>query len=1051
MSEEIIGTSDCRTLEEKLRQADDEINRLRVSLRAEQLRVKISSEYSNFGLWEYDIAEDICYQYKKLNGRYESILDPIVRFRDTVISWGTVYVEDLPAFNSFCDAMERGDKEVGCDVRVINDSFDLVWFRYEGKTVCDDSGKPVKVVGRTLDVTEEKGGTDVRSDPRRDPLTGLMTLDAFKDEVAKKRRGTNSYVDFGLFVIHIDGFEESSKKYGSEYAEAAQKAAAKVLSNISACEHDSLAARVCPGEFVMFFRYKDTPSLNTIAARVVFSVGGIPFSAGRITISLGISILKSRKPCDVSVNEAHIAMEQATARGGNGYLQYAGEMSIRAMYSNAAENEPESVTVVAGASEIYENIYKALIRRELSAPLLAKAFRAAGKFIGVTSIFLYSYENGRYDEYRIYSPDAHSGKVPCVVREFEGDTLEKPLAEGNKLWLDFSVRQGRANGFSLANGAESAEIRFIMRNDRIMAYFAIVSDSRMTLQESDGLILQLFQDTLTELYAKHLDDEQERRRNHFVEVVAANHHIEGFTLIPGTYTVDYVSPSAVARYDMKAGDTCYEKIVGYDAPCHYCPISKLEKCGMLSASSAAYREKEHRWVNIIASTEFSVTGDKRYAVSSVDINDCLGEIKSLDTLTGVMTLDAFSAEAMRLIADKKPEYYVAAINIAGFRSINESKGYEYGNSVLIAVSDVLANSLGAGELICRSEGSRFVVMFKNKSDTELTTRMNQLFASVQKQVYERCETQIYLIVGVFDMRSDNIGIMGALDRALTAQKTIRNKTYYHENLIAMYDETLRTKLKERRYIEDHMLDALDNGEFKVYYQPKVSISTGRIDGAEALVRWIKADGEIISPGSFIPIFEENGFIADMDFAIYRQSVADIKRWLRNGIDVPLISLNVSRHHLKDDSFADKINALVDSLGVPHEKIELEITESLLTENLGKLIDIMTSLKEKGFRISVDDFGSGYSSLNLITQLPFDTLKIDGGFFLKNELTEKNRKVISSVITLAKSLSLKTVSEGVETGEQVSFLKGLGCDMVQGYYYYKPMPSKDFERLIAEQS
>ena len=167
--------------------------------------------------------------------------------------------------------------------------------------------------------------------------------------------------------------------------------------------------------------------------------------------------------------------------------------------------------------------------------------------------------------------------------------------------------------------------------------------------------------------------------------------------------------------------------------------------------------------------------------------------------------------------------------------------------------------------------------------------------------------------------------------------------------------------------------------------------------------------------------------------------------------MPLISLNVSRHHLADDNFCEKLNALVDNVGVPHDLIELEITESLLTENLDKLVETVTWFKDKGFRISIDDFGSGYSSLNLITMLPFDTLKIDGGFFLRNDLTEKNKKVITSVVTLAKSLNLETVSEGVETQIQVDFLRDLGCDMIQGFFYYRPMPGNDFHELLRAQT
>ena len=304
-----------------------------------------------------------------------------------------------------------------------------------------------------------------------------------------------------------------------------------------------------------------------------------------------------------------------------------------------------------------------------------------------------------------------------------------------------------------------------------------------------------------------------------------------------------------------------------------------------------------------------------------------------------------------------------------------------------------------------------------------------------------------MISGVYTLADENIGIMAALDRAILAQKTVKDKAYYTSNLVVVYDEKMNDAMLSKQYIESHMVEALENDEFKVFYQPKVNTETGEIEGAEALARWIRPDGEMISPGRFVPVFEQNGFIADMDFAIYRNAIADIRRWMRDGIDVPIISLNVSRHHMRDETFPEKICALVDNLGVPREKIELEITESMLTENMNKLIDAMKTLSDAGFRISVDDFGSGYSSLNLITVLPFHTLKIDGGFFLRNELTEKNKKVITSIMELAKSLNYQTVSEGVETDEQVEFLREIGCDLIQGYYFDKPLSQEEFEERL----
>lgn len=1040
-------------LKKKLKEAEQQIQSLKISVRAEELRVRISSEYSNFGLWEYDIAEDICYQYKKLNGRYENNLDPIVHFRDTVISWGSVYADDLPIFNKFCDALERGDKEMGCDVRCINDSCDLVWFRYEGRTVFDDNGKPVKVIGRTLNVTEEKGGVDEKSDDRRDGLTAAYNAEAFEADVKEKITGVNRFKNAALLVISIDGFPKLLKDLGWEYIYYVLKDVAKILSSISVCNHESSIGRVDSGKFAMFVRFGSIPELDAIAAKIVLMVNGYHFcNNSRITVSTGISIFKNGKKYGAALREATAAMRSARAKGGNGYAHYSNAMSTETMSSFTADSEQvvfdEARTFSAGAADIYNLVAGAFIDKRRRALFISEALKKAGKYIGASNVYVYELA----DEIIPHMPYDTTGKPmsECPAAAYSGSRqeLENVLSENEEIWLDIGLSGGRTMGFELVNGASCAVIRPIVWDNHVAGYLSFASESRRTLQDSDIQIISLLSKALNNLFAMNHRDERETERLHFSEVVMNTLRIEDFSIVPDTFEVDRVGESAAAHYGMKKGDICYRTVRGRSTPCPDCPAKQLGS-GQLTASSTYYCESEHRWLDVAATSDENSKGEQRYIISSADITDCLGKIQMVDTLTGLMTLDAFTAEGMRLTAGGTDGYFVVVINIAGFRRLNESMGYEFGNSLLIAVSDVLERSIGNGELLCRSEGSRFVELLRNQSFDELDVRLNQLLASVQKQVYDKCTKQIYLAVGVYEMSDDSVGIMGALDRAIRAQNTVKDKSYLRDNLVAVYDNKLKAELQNRQYVEAHMLEALDNNEFKVFYQPKVCIATGKIAGAEALVRWIRPDGRVIPPSMFVPIFEENGFIADMDFAIYRHAVADIKSWMRKGYDVPLVSLNVSRHHLKDDNFSEKLNALVDGLGVPHSKIELEITESLLTENLAKLVEVMTQLKSTGFRISVDDFGSGYSSLNLITLLPFDTLKIDGGFFLKNDLTEKNKKVISSVVTLAKSLNLETVSEGVETQSQVDFLRDLGCNMIQGYFYYKPMPSEDFEQLISQ--
>lgn len=1035
---------------DELDQARREIRRLQISLRAEQLRTKICFEYTNFGLWEYDIATDVCYQYKKLNGKYENNLEPINHFRDSVISWGIVFAEDLPTFNRFCDALERGDAEMSCDLRAINDNCEMIWMRYEGKTTFDDDGRPVKVIGRTLDITEQKGGVDASAHSGKDSLTGTYSPEFFRDCVTERRSGVNRYKDAALLSVGIDNFRVVMAEHGTEYSDYIQKTVSGILENFCSVEHDSVLSRVRDGEFLIYIGFSSVSSLEESARRIIRTVEEYIFDGASVTVSVGISLFKNGRKLDVVYKEALTALSEAHKSGGGCFMHYTAAMS----QSNTAGGNTSDIAVLSsGAARVYDLIIRAFCSESDRAAMLREAFRAAGQYLGASNIYVFNNDGGKFRRYMTYnSTDKPEEDCPRIRQSCSDEDVRRILTENKKLRL-YSAGE-RINGLSPENGAVCAEFRAIRCKSEIAMYFVVVFDSSFELSDQDIQIIDELANALTEMYSAHINSKLGELSGKLKSTIINNHRMEGFLIVPDTFVVEVVGENASEHYGMKPGDVCYKKMRGFDEPCPNCPALKLNNSDKLFASSAYYSDTDRRWLDVTASVEENPNGERRYIISSTDITDCLGNIRMTDSLTGVMTFDVFTAEALKMTTaenyDNVLGSFVAVINIANFRRINEEKGYELGNSILVSVAEIIQRCIGSNELIGRSEGSRFAALFRNYDNNELIVRMNLMLNSIQRQIYEKLHTQIYLLVGICDMNDDPVGFMGALDRAITAQKTIRDRVFYHENLIAFYDGALREKIKERRHIEANMMSALENKEFHVFYQPKVNIETGKVVGAEALVRWIRPDGEIISPGRFVPIFEENGFITEMDFEIYRIAITDIKHWLDEGIDVPLVSLNVSRYHLADENFCERLNELIDRIGVPHELIELEITESLLTENLDKLIATVSWLKERKYRISIDDFGSGYSSLNLITMLPFDTLKIDGGFFLRNALTEKNKKVITSVVTLAKSLNLETVSEGVETQNQVDFLRELGCDMIQGFFYYKPMAGSDFHELLQMQ-
>ena len=264
---------------------------------------------------------------------------------------------------------------------------------------------------------------------------------------------------------------------------------------------------------------------------------------------------------------------------------------------------------------------------------------------------------------------------------------------------------------------------------------------------------------------------------------------------------------------------------------------------------------------------------------------------------------------------------------------------------------------------------------------------------------------------------------------------------------ARYTEELRAKIIREQNIINEMEHALETGEFVVYFQPKYELDHCRPSGAEALVRWKKADGTIVSPGDFIPVFESNGFIIRLDYYVWDQVCQFIKNNLAHRGDFEVISVNVSRVNLYNPDFLESLVNLVEKYKIPPKYLNLELTESAFSDDARMIQNAVDYLHKAGFTILMDDFGSGYSSLNVLKDIDIDVLKIDMRFLSKGSSEERGEKILEAVIKMAKSLDMLVIAEGVEEEKQVKMLKRLGCDYIQGYYFAKPMPKKDYVKLL----
>ncbi len=422
---------------------------------------------------------------------------------------------------------------------------------------------------------------------------------------------------------------------------------------------------------------------------------------------------------------------------------------------------------------------------------------------------------------------------------------------------------------------------------------------------------------------------------------------------------------------------------------------------------------------------------------------------STDPLTGGRNKHKFIEDTRKLFKkDPTDRWAIALFDINKFKFVNDRLGYEEGDRMLSRLYKTIADEMEGDEVFARISDDNFACTFRAAQDSEIITRLNTIFADFERRNNIFVKYSVIFSAGVcrlFECRGANndIDVNAALDRCTIAKKTLKG---LHYSSIAFYDGKIRDKALREKDYENIMPTALEQREFECYLQPKYGLKSRCIEGAEALIRWNSKEFGFVFPNEFIPISEKNGFVIELDFFILEEVCKAIRRWLDDGKTPVVISVNQSRLHLNYDDYIWRLREIVDKYDIPYKYIELELTESVFMENADKLLVIARKLHDIGFKLSLDDFGSGYSSLNMLKDIPVDVVKIDREFFNGTVNSERGRAVISTVVDLAKNLDMQVISEGVETIEQVEFLTEINCAMVQGYYFAKPMPMQDFEAL-----
>ena len=415
---------------------------------------------------------------------------------------------------------------------------------------------------------------------------------------------------------------------------------------------------------------------------------------------------------------------------------------------------------------------------------------------------------------------------------------------------------------------------------------------------------------------------------------------------------------------------------------------------------------------------------------------------AVDALTGLPAKQQHKLLVLEVLRKQQGNYAYVSCDIIDFKCFNEAYGYECGTETLRQIASIWRESLRDKEQLTRISEDHFCMFLEYESATELEARLRKLFLKTSEEIHNDRGGKHHLSFrgGVYIIEGNqNVNVIRTrAEMARMQAEQCRCTT------VMFYDkENVRQRLHEKE-LENDIKKAVEEGELLVYFQPKFDVKSEKVTGAEALVRWNHPERGMLYPESFVPLCEANGYICTIDFYVLEEVCRRLKQWKDTGCKLLKVSVNFSRMHLHHRDFVEKLKNMLVKYDVNPAYVEIELTESIAYGEVQNLVNVMKQIKAAGFGLSMDDFGSGYSSLNLLREMPLDVLKLDKEFFGDyEESTGREQKIIKHIISMAKDLDITVLAEGVETKQQKEFLKESKCDLIQGYYYAKPMPVDKF--------
>lgn len=1016
------------------------------------------------------------------------------------ISQKWVHSEDIPEFlknngrTNILRLFERGEREFITEYRWLLETGEYIWVRTIANLVQDEETGDINafVCVKNID-DEKKKQLELKRLAERDSLTGLYnrcTASKLIDEylLCSKRKA-----DSALLMIDVDDFKDINDHLGHIYGDAVLCELAEKLTGIF--RREDIVGRIGGDEYIVFMKEGATPQVVSQRAEAICKAFHITYqgfdkkkenlinsidknpqgsilsygtSLGyTISSSVGIALFpRHGKNFKELYAHADIALYTAKGKDKNGYQIYDGS-SFAGYTSKRTEIHALGNIIQKGFRENrIEYVFKMLYQSENPVTAIHSVLELIARH--------FSFERGYIFE------TSKDGKTSSNTFEWCAEDVSSEIDNLQNLPIEVVATAHRnfqkCGIFILKSLVDLPAVeRAVLEPQGIksMFQFGIFDKSRLLgfigfdncrneslLNDIEIDEMNTICNILSTFFVKQYIDEVSQK-----DLLARQevmNHLENYIYVINTETFELLFMNAKIQTilnESKEGTACYNFFRGKEKQCDDCPMRKLVDTNQDRVVEEIYNEKLGIWMETSASLMRWTDGKLACLINCTNITkqkedhlthvDQLEKLIYVDVLTGDRTYHKFKIDAQRIL-EKYPDelHFLVKLDIANFKLINQIYGYEKGNEVLCCVSKALEHMMrNENEIFARISNDEFIALFTLQNKNEIEGLNRKFIDNFQEFMGSDFSFQCKFPHGRFLVEpgyirkvhiSEMFEKVNVAHKAAKAEKTIEF-TFYDEQ---MTKEALRVKK-----IENRMADALKNEEFVVYLQPKYFLEDEQIGGAEALVRWKNENTDLFLPGTFIPVFEQDGFVTKLDFYVFEKVCWIIKSWIVGGVEPVTVSVNFSRLHLDNPDFVIQLCEIADRVGIERKYLEIEITETAILDNIDSMEVILSDIHDSGFTMSMDDFGSGYSSLGMLKDLHVDVIKMDRSFFVDQKDLERSKSVVGCVIQMAAEIGIRIVAEGVEEKAHIDFLRALKCDMVQGYYYAKPMPVEQFTELL----